>query len=77
MVASGSLFIDVELFNSIEVGAFVVGVKNLHVFLYVAKCVLRIFRSMGVVLEGSLVFVISGSEVSTCLSYARFTAVRA
>jgi hypothetical protein len=39
VVVSGSLFKDVELFDSIEVGAFVVGVQNLHVFLYVAKCV--------------------------------------
>jgi hypothetical protein len=42
----------------------------------VLPCVVRI-GSMGVMLEGSLVFVISGSEVVSCLSYVRFTAVRA
>jgi hypothetical protein len=36
----------------------------------------RIWK-FGVVLEGSLVFVISCSEESACLSYVRFTAVRA
>jgi hypothetical protein len=36
----GSLFKDVKLFNGIEVGTFVMGVQNLHAFLYVAKCVL-------------------------------------
>jgi hypothetical protein len=35
---------DVEFFDGIEVGAFVVGVQNLHVFLYVAKCVLLCCR---------------------------------
>jgi hypothetical protein len=40
VVVCGSLFKEVKLFDSIEVGAFVLGVQNLRVFLYVAKCVL-------------------------------------
>jgi hypothetical protein len=40
VIVCGGFFIDVEFLDGIEVGAFVVGVQNLHVFLYVAKCVL-------------------------------------
>jgi hypothetical protein len=36
----GSLFKDVKLFSGIEVGTFVMGVQNLHAFLYIAKYVL-------------------------------------
>jgi hypothetical protein len=46
VVVCGSLFKDVKLFDSVEVGAFVVGVQNLHAFLYVAKCVLLCCRSI-------------------------------
>ena len=44
MVVCGSLFKDVELFDGIEVGAFVMVVQNLQTFLYVAKCVLLCCR---------------------------------
>jgi hypothetical protein len=38
------LFKHVKLFNGIEVGTFVMGVQNLHAFLYVVKCVLLCCR---------------------------------
>jgi hypothetical protein len=44
VVVCGCFFEDVKPFNGIEVVAFVVGVQNLHAFLYVAKCVLLCCR---------------------------------
>jgi uncharacterized protein (UPF0262 family) len=44
VVVCGSFFEDVKPSNGIEVGAFDVGVQNLHAFLYVAKCVLLCCR---------------------------------
>jgi hypothetical protein len=71
MIGSGSLFKDVEFFDSIEVGAFVVGVQNLHVFLCVAVLprVAHIWKFGG--WRALLCF-----GVASCLSYVRFTAVQ-
>jgi hypothetical protein len=44
VVVCGSFFEDLKRFNGIELGAFVVGVQNLHAFFYFAECVLLCCR---------------------------------
>ena len=73
MIVCGCLFKDVKSFSGIEIGAFTLGVQNLHAFLYFAKCVLLVatcsaYFEVWWLYWKALVFIISGSEDATYLS---------
>jgi hypothetical protein len=80
VIVFGGFFVNVKLFHCVQVGAFFL---DLHYVLYLAECVLivkyveRVSGCVVVKSERAFVFVESGEEVSSSLSYMRHSTVRA